>query len=256
MAGRFLPISISDDANYLDSRRSPGSQFPSESPMFRTRYSPTLAQLVTATCLAIPAITHAQTLPINQAEQPPKLPVLIDGKPIYADHSRFVPADNVGQPAPTFLQQLQEYFQAATEAGVTTADNLGQFVSEKYEQATTSASGAATSSVNYINRVYERAVKAGDTSAKSAQKWVSDDIRKIGTWEYKVLSVTRNANAEEEALNELGEKRWECFSVTAQDNGTMVFHLKRPHRSYLQRLPAKELLRLAPMLDFGTGNPE
>ena len=215
------------------------------------------AILLTASLsLAIPATSDAQTLLIDQADRRPNLPVLIDGKPLDSDPNRFVPADKLRQPSPTFLQQLQEYFQAATDAGVTTADSLGQFVAEKYELATTSASDAATSSVNYINRVYERAVKAGDTSAKSAQKWVNDDIRKIGTWEYKVLKVDENPAANEAALNNLGQNRWECFAVMPRRNGTLTYHFKRPHRSYLQQLPAKELLRLAPMLDFSNSAPE
>lgn len=224
--------------------------------MFRVNYSQRLCHLLAGLCLAIPTVSEAQTLLIDEADRRPELPVLIDGKPMYSDPSRFIPVEDFGRSPPTFLQQLQEYFQAATDAGITTADSLGQFVAEKYELATTSASDAATSSVNFINQVYNRAVKAGDTSAKSAQNWISDDIRKIGTWEYKLLEINDDPAAIEAALNNLGQKRWNCFAVMPRPNATIVYHFKRPHHSYLQQLPAKELLRLAPMLNFSNSTPE
>lgn len=149
----------------------------------------------------------------------------------------------------TFLQQLQQYYQDAKDAGTTSATSAAQWLGEQYETTTVNASEATSTATKWVTDQYNRAVSAGDTSAKNATKWVVDDIGKIGTWEYKIHRA-RGVDADaERQLNDLGRNRWECYAVSRVGKGESVFYFKRPHRSYLQQLPAKDLLRLAPLLN-------
>ena len=56
----------------------------------------------------------------------------------------------------------------------------------------------------------------------------------------------------ETTLNEYGADRWDCFWIDRQDSN-LVLYLKKPRRSYLKAVPAKELLKLVPLLDGGDG---
>ncbi len=160
--------------------------------------------------------------------------------------------ERVVEKGPTFLQQLQESYQQAKDAGLTTANSAGHWLSEQYDGATRSASSATNSATRWVSGMYGEAVKAGDTTARSATEWVSEDVGKIGTWQYRVVKV--EVAKVEAKLNEMGAQRWECFSVNWEGMPTLVF--KRRHRSYLQQLPAKDLLKLIPMLQGGDDSAE
>ncbi len=89
---------------------------------------------------------------------------------------------------------------------------------------------------------------SGKTTAATARDWVLDDLGKIGTWKYKVVEIqSPNARLVETELNQLGAQRWEGYAVQTQANQVVLYH-KRSHRSYLRFLPAKDLLRLVPLL--------
>lgn len=160
--------------------------------------------------------------------------------------------ERVVEKEPTFLQALQESYQQAKDAGLTTASSAGHWLSEQYDGATRSASNATNSATRWVSGTYGEAVKAGDTTARSATEWVSEDVGKIGTWQYRVVKV--EVAKVEAKLNEMGAQRWECFSVNWEGMPTLV--LKRRHRSYLQQLPAKDLLKLIPMLQGGGDSAE
>ncbi len=155
--------------------------------------------------------------------------------------------DAAEKPQPGFLDALQQQYLRAYEAGETTARSSGQWLSEQYDSAVSSATEAGNSATNWVSSLYDHAVRTGETTARSATDWVSEDVGKIGTWEYRVLEMPGNPKAIEQRLNEMGRQRWECFAVQPDR-----LFLKRPHRSYLQQLPARELLRLAPLFQGGT----
>ncbi|MEK0338576.1 MAG: hypothetical protein QQN41_14200, partial [Nitrosopumilus sp.] len=75
-----------------------------------------------------------------------------------------------------------------------------------------------------------------------AKEWIKEDIEKIGDWEYKVVNLEYESIDElENKLNELGNERWECFWVEKKEE-VVVFILKRPKTSYLQKIPKGDLL--------------
>lgn len=155
-------------------------------------------------------------------------------------------------PEPTFLGQLQDYFEQAKDAGTTSASSASQWLAEQYDSASTSAADTTDTTVSWLTEMYDGAVKSGDTTARSAKEWVISDIGHIGTWQYKVVKVSIKAGTLEKELNLLGKQRWECINVLMDKTlPRYVVTLKRPHRSYLKQLPAKELLRLLPLLNGG-----
>ena len=74
-------------------------------------------------------------------------------------------------------------------------------------------------------------------------QWATEDLKKIGDWEYRVLDVPRGSTADLEAvLNEAGAERWEVIWMEPTANGHAVV-MKRPAISYLSRIPLSQIGR-------------
>ena len=97
--------------------------------------------------------------------------------------------------------------------------------------------------------LYEKAKESGEIVPEDMVDWTKEDIKKIGTWEYKIVffDVESDSGLEEE-LNTLGKERWECFWIEKRENRLTLF-LKRPTRSYLKAIPAGEIWRFLPQGD-------
>ena len=89
-------------------------------------------------------------------------------------------------------------------------------------------------SYTLLKALYEKAKAAGEQVPEDIIEWAKSDVKKIGTWDYKIVSVS--SESEEAILNELkrlGNQRWECFWVEPIPGGKR-FYMKRAVRSYLQ----------------------
>ncbi len=95
--------------------------------------------------------------------------------------------------------------------------------------------------------IYEKTKETGEKVPEDIKDWIKEDIKKIGTWEYKIVFLDTVSNLEEE-LNKLGKERWECFWIDKRENGFKLF-LKSPVKSYLKAIPAKYLLKFIPQGD-------
>ena len=89
-------------------------------------------------------------------------------------------------------------------------------------------------SYTLLKALYEKAKAAGEQVPEDILEWAKSDVKKIGSWDYKIVSVS--SESEEAILNELkrlGNQRWECFWVEPIPGGNR-FYMKRAVRSYLQ----------------------
>ena len=89
-------------------------------------------------------------------------------------------------------------------------------------------------SYTLLKALYEKAKAAGEQVPEDILEWAKSDVKKIGTWDYKIVSVS--SESEEAIVNELkrlGNLRWECFWVEPIPGGKR-FYMKRAVRSYLQ----------------------
>ncbi len=89
-------------------------------------------------------------------------------------------------------------------------------------------------SYTLLKALYEKAKAAGEQVPEDILEWAKSDVKKIGTWDYKIVSVS--SESEEAILNELkrlGNQRWECFWVEPIPGGKR-FYMKKAVRSYLQ----------------------
>jgi hypothetical protein len=96
------------------------------------------------------------------------------------------------------------------------------------------ATDSPSMSYALLKVLYEKAKAAGEQVPEDILEWAKSDLKKIGTWDYKIVSVS--SGSEEAILNELkrlGSQRWECFWVEPIPGGKR-FYLKRAARSYLQ----------------------
>ena len=74
-------------------------------------------------------------------------------------------------------------------------------------------------------------------------QWAAEDLENIGDWEYKVETFSRfDPEDLEEALNKLGDERWEVIWIEKSSAGHMVL-LKKPSVSYLNKIPLSGLGR-------------
>ncbi len=96
--------------------------------------------------------------------------------------------------------------------------------------------------------LYQRAIDAGkqvqipDEVIERAR----EEIKRIGTWEYRVASVHAHPHdALEQHLNELGKERWDC-AVLPPQNEKVALICKRPVRHYLKNIAVTDLLKLIP----------
>ena len=93
-------------------------------------------------------------------------------------------------------------------------------------------------------KLYEDQLDAGKKAGAKSKEWILKDFEGIGDWEYKVVNLEGgDVAALEKLLNGFGSERWQCFWVEASDRGR-IFFFKRPKRTYLNKIPAGELLRL------------
>jgi hypothetical protein len=97
-----------------------------------------------------------------------------------------------------------------------------------------------------VQKLYETAKENGEEVPKDVMEWAKQDIKKIGSWEYKIVYLTTtNPRHIETELNKYGSQRWECYWVEETKAGRN-FYLKKAGRSYLRLIPAGDLLRLIP----------
>jgi hypothetical protein len=111
-------------------------------------------------------------------------------------------------------------------------DNPAPRSGTESDDATTTDS----SSMSYkkLKALYEKAKAAGEQVPEDILEWAKSDLKKIGTWDYKIITVPSESEAA--ILNELkklGSQRWECFWVEPIPGGKRFF-MKRAARSYLQ----------------------
>ncbi|MBZ0165820.1 MAG: hypothetical protein K8I00_03365 [Candidatus Omnitrophica bacterium] len=89
---------------------------------------------------------------------------------------------------------------------------------------------------------YDKSRDAGE----KGKDWIVNDIKNIGDWEYRIVTLT--ATDEQELalqLNAFGKERWEVYWVQKKMQGTQFF-LKRPVRTYMKHIPVGDLLNIVP----------
>lgn len=85
-----------------------------------------------------------------------------------------------------------------------------------------------------LKELYEKAKESGEQVPKDILEWAKADMKKIGTWDYNIVSFTSESDdAMLAELKKLGSQKWECFWVEPIPGGKR-FYMKKPVRSYLQ----------------------
>ena len=145
-------------------------------------------------------------------------------------------------------ENVTALFEKAKSSGETTAASAAEWISELYDDAKDVSANAVEDANAWVQEMFQDAKRKGETTAGSAKEWVQADLKKRGTFTYRVVNLSgQDTAATEQFLNKLGGQRWECFHIERRDDVT-TFYLKKAGRSKLRSLPAKELLRLLPLL--------
>ena len=98
-----------------------------------------------------------------------------------------------------------------------------------------------------IEEAYIKVKETGASVPNSAIEWATEDIKKIGDWDYRVVSLVENTPEKiEEKLNEYGANRWEIFWIEKTGEQKIIY-MKRTARSYLKHIPLKEILKVIPV---------
>ena len=98
-------------------------------------------------------------------------------------------------------------------------------------------------------KLYEKNLGSGKDISAQTKEWLMKDLENMGDWEYKIAAFGNKVPEEmEKELNQLGNERWQCFWV---DNAgkQKVFYFKRTKMSFIQKIPAADLLRIIGFLN-------
>lgn len=167
-----------------------------------------------------------------------------------------LPAATTPQAPPatsSLLDKTKKFFGDAAEKGALQAPDAKSMVGELIgglRQSTQQTAGDSMTvtgdAMEWANETFQSLKDQGVTSASNTSDWLSEDWSNMESWEYKIepLDSSTDVAALEKQLNELGKRGWDCFHI---DSTKMLF--KKPRQSYLKRLPFKDLLRLAPLLN-------
>jgi len=97
-----------------------------------------------------------------------------------------------------------------------------------------------------VKELYQKAKESGEKVPENMTDWVTEDIKKIGTWEYKIVYLdVEGESTWVDELNKMGNDRWECFWVEKKNKRLLLF-FKRPRKSYLKAIPMREILKSIP----------
>ena len=107
--------------------------------------------------------------------------------------------------------------------------------------APTNEPTAAEKALDQLQEKYD-ALTDGDLD--DPMQWASEDLKKLGDWEYKVVEIGNIGTAElEETLNEAGSERWEVIWMEKTLDGHVIV-MKRSSISYLSKIPLSQIGRL------------
>ena len=161
--------------------------------------------------------------------------------------SEQLPAEAAPQETTGLMGHAGKLLSDAQEATGQQASNTGQWLQGAWNGASDSTGDAVDGSLDWANETFKSLKDRGLTTADSTGQWLSEDWQNMESWQYKVVATSTVPSEElEDKLNELGKQGWECFSI---DDQRMIF--KKARESYLKRLPFKDVLRLAPLLNQG-----
>ena len=97
-------------------------------------------------------------------------------------------------------------------------------------------------SLNDLKKGAQEAIEDAKVKAKEWQELSEEELQKIWAIEYKTIKVAHSDLTElEEKLNKLGEERWDCYHVS-EDREGKVLYLKRRKTNAARYLT--DLLRL------------
>ena len=145
------------------------------------------------------------------------------------------------------MDKAGKLLSGAKQASGKQVEKTGEWIKGAWDGASDSTGNAVEGSLDWANQTFKTLKDQGLTTASSTGQWLNEDWQNMESWQYKVVAAnTVPAEQLEAKLNELGKQGWECFSI---DDQRMIF--KKASESYLRRLPFKDILRLAPLLNQG-----
>lgn len=147
---------------------------------------------------------------------------------------------------PGLLDRASGLLERAKQQSGQSAKSANDWVQDKIKSATGTAGDSTEEAMTWANGMFESLKAKGMTNASDTTEWLSNDWNNMESWEYKVISSESLDNQQlEDKLNLLGEQGWECFDIAGER-----LMLKKPRESYLRRLPFKDLLQLAPLINL------
>lgn len=154
----------------------------------------------------------------------------------------------------SFLEKTTGVIQNATSTSLDAAGKAGNWVKDKVQDTIGSGTEATIAAGRTLREIFQKAKEQGTTTAQDITEFVKEDIAKLGAWEYTSRTIGHEKpNEIVTMLNHMGRQKWECFWVDRQKNQTVLYFKKSP-RSYISRIPFRDLIRYLPELGGDSGN--
>lgn len=154
----------------------------------------------------------------------------------------------------TMMEKANELFEAAKASGATTASNAKEWMNDVYQKSVDAGKTSTNNVSQWVQETYENARDAGTTTAKNAKDWLTEDINRMGAWQYTSRTVSTEKDPDEVVtmLNQMGADKWECFWVDNKPGSTTLYFKKTP-KSYVSSIPFRDMIRVLPLLGAGSG---
>ena len=153
----------------------------------------------------------------------------------------------------TMLEKTSGMLQEATDSSLAAAGDAGAWIQDQVQSGYQGGKEVTSQVGQTLTDLFQQAKEQGTTSANSLVDFVKEDYAKMGAWEYASLTVEdRKPDEVMESLNRMGREKWECFWVD-KSAGQTTFYFKRSPRSLISKVPFKDLLKFLPEL-AGGGN--
>ena len=99
-----------------------------------------------------------------------------------------------------------------------------------------------------VRELYQQARESGQQVPKDALEWASQDLHRIGDWEYRIVDLPReDARIPPGTAQRTGiAERWEAFWMEPAGDGIRVYLKRRSKPVGWRKIPLSELRRLWP----------
>ena len=153
--------------------------------------------------------------------------------------------------ADRLFNKAGDMFKKATESTAEGTTVTKDWILDKIQEAAGENGFVPDDPSEWASKMFESLKDKGLTGAGDASEWLTEDIRNMDAYKYKVVKVSLDdLEALEDQLNHFGQLKWECYHVAERGTDTIMF-FKKQRNSMLRNVPFTGMMKLVPLMGRG-----